>query len=112
MNWVDIAILSIVVASTLAGLFWGLIRQVLSFVGLAGGIFIAGRFYQPVAEFLHPAGGGGLVADPGWAHIIAFAAVLIGFSLLLGIVGTVLLQVRNRLALVRRDPRPRARLGL
>ncbi len=99
MNWVDIAILSTVISSTLAGLFWGLIRQVVSVVGLFGGIYFAGRLYEPIAGFLHPAGGGGLVADPGWARIIAFGIVAIGFSLVLGIAGSVLRFVANLLFL-------------
>lgn len=99
MNWVDTTILVIVLASTLLGLFWGLIRQVVTYIGLWGGIAIAGRLYQPVAEFLHPASGGGLVADPGWARIIAFAGVVIGFSLLVAILGSLLRRVANLLLL-------------
>ena len=98
MNWVDITILSMLLASTLMGLFWGLIRQIISIVGLAGGIFLAGRLYEPVADFLH-GDGGGLVADPNWARIIAFGAVVIGFSLALGAVGSVLRFVANLLFL-------------
>ncbi len=99
MNWVDTAILIIVLASTLLGLFWGLIRQIVSFVGLSGGIAVAGRLYQPVAEFLHPKSGGGLVADPAWANIIAFGGLVIIFSLMLGIVGSLLRRVANLLFL-------------
>jgi membrane protein required for colicin V production len=99
MNWVDIAILGTVVSSTLMGFFWGLIRQVVSILGLAGGIFFAGRLYQPIADFLHPANGGGFVADPNWARIIAFGAVVIGFSLTIGIAGSVLRFAANLLFL-------------
>ncbi|MFL5733726.1 MAG: CvpA family protein [Chloroflexia bacterium] len=99
MNWVDIAILGIVVSSVLLGLFWGLIRQVVSVLGLAAGIFFAGRLYQPIADFLHPEEGGGLVADPNWARIIAFGGVVIGFSLLIGIAGSILRFAANLLFL-------------
>lgn len=99
MNWVDVAILASVLSSTLAGVFWGLIRQAVSVVGLVGGIFFAGRLYDPIAKFLHPEGGGGLVADPNWARIIAFGIVVIGFSMVLGIVGSVLRFAANLLFL-------------
>jgi membrane protein required for colicin V production len=99
VNWVDIGILGVVGASTLMGLFWGLIRQVIAVVGLAGGIFFAGRFYEPIAQFLHGEDGGGLVADPNWAHIIAFVLVMVGFSLVLGVAASVLRVVANLLFL-------------
>lgn len=90
MNWVDITILGTIVVSTLMGLHWGLIRQAIAVFGLAGGIMIAGRFYEPVAEFLHGSDGGGLVADANWARIISFVGILIIFSLALGALGSVL----------------------
>ena len=99
MNWVDIGILSIVISSTLAGLFWGVIRQVMSIAGLVGGIYFAGRLYQPIADFLHPPDGGGIVADPNWARIIAFGIVVIGFSLLVGIIGSAVRLIANLLLL-------------
>ena len=99
MNWVDIAILGMVGASTVMGLFWGLIRQVIAVFGLVGGIFFAGRFYEPVSSFLRPPGGGGLVADPNWARIIAFVLVMVGFSLLLGAAASFLRVAANLLFL-------------
>jgi hypothetical protein len=44
---------------------------VIAIVGLVGGIFFAGRFYEPIALFLHGPVGDGVVADPNWARIIA-----------------------------------------
>jgi membrane protein required for colicin V production len=99
MSWVDTAILVMLAASTLTGLFWGLIRQLLSIAGLVAGIYLAGRFYEPVATFLHPSEGGGLVADANWAKIIAFGAIVIGVSLLAGVVGSALRLVANLLLL-------------
>jgi membrane protein required for colicin V production len=90
MNWLDIAILALIIISTILGIFWGLIRQVIAFVGLVGGIVLAGRFYEPVSEFLHGKDGGGLVADANWARIIAFVGILVIFSLALGAVASLL----------------------
>ena len=97
MNAVDITILSVVAVSTAMGFYWGFIRQVIAVVGLGGGIFVAGRYYADVAEFLHPTEGGGLVADENWARIIAFVGIVIGVSLLLGVVGSVLRLVAKLL---------------
>jgi membrane protein required for colicin V production len=99
MNWVDITIITLLVISTLMGAFWGLIRQIIALFGLIGGIMIAGRFYQPVSEFLHGKDGGGLIADANWARIIAFVGILIVFSLALGAVGSVLRVVAKVLFL-------------
>jgi membrane protein required for colicin V production len=90
MSAVDITILSIVAISTGLGFYWGFIRQVVAVVGLAGGIFAAGRYYASVAEILHPAEGGGLIADENWARIIAFVAIVILVSVALGVVGSAL----------------------
>jgi len=90
MNWFDIVIFVVIVASTLLGIFWGLIRQIIAIFGLVGGILIAGRFYGPVSEILHGKDGGGLVADANWARIVAFVGILIIFSLALGVVASIL----------------------
>ena len=112
MNWVDIGILGLVGASTLMGLFWGLIRQVIAVVGLVGGIFFAGRFYEAIAQFLHGEDGGGLVADLNWARIIAFVLVMVGFSLVLGVAASVLRVAANLLFLGWLDNLLGALLGL
>ena len=97
MNAVDITILSIVAISTAVGFYWGLIRMVIAIIGLGGGIFVAGRFYADVAASLHPAEGGGLVGDENWARIIAFVAIVIAVSLLLGLLGSILRMVAKLL---------------
>lgn len=112
MNWIDIAILITVLGSTVTGLFWGLIRQAVSIFGLTGGIFLAGRLYSPIADFLHGPDGHGLVTDAGWARVIAFGIVVIGFSLLLGIVGSILRLALNLLLLGWVDHLLGALLGL
>jgi len=90
MNWVDITVLSVVGACTLVGLFFGFIRQVIAVAALAAGIMLAGRFYQPVADVLHPKDGPGLVPDANWARIIAFVGIMILVGVVLGAFGSVL----------------------
>ncbi|HET7079263.1 MAG TPA: CvpA family protein [Chloroflexia bacterium] len=90
MNWVDVTILTAIVVSALLGLFWGLIRQIAATFGLILAIFLAGANYKAVAAFLHPPQGGGLIADENLANIIAFVLILVGVSLAVGIVASVL----------------------
>ena len=52
MNWLDIAILVILVITAFTGLRRGLIKSVLSLAGLVIGIFLAGTLYTYVAGFL------------------------------------------------------------
>ena len=99
MNSLDIIILSGLASSTALGFYRGFIRQLVSFVGLIGGIIVAGRFYEPVAEFLHGPNGGGIIADQNWARIIAFVGLLILFTIVLNIVGSALRFVAKLLFL-------------
>ena len=72
MNWLDIAILVILAIATFVGLRTGLIKAVLSLVGIIVGIILAGRFYTPLAEQLT------FISQAGIAKIVAFAIILIG----------------------------------
>jgi membrane protein required for colicin V production len=95
MNWVDVTILTAVIVSVLLGLYWGLIRQLAATFGLFLSIWLAGRFYQNVADFLHPPEGGGLINDPNMAKIVGFVIVVIGVSLAIGIVSGVIRTMLN-----------------
>jgi len=54
MTWVDYFIIGIIALSTIIGIVRGFLREVLSFVVLLGALFIAGIYYQELAdEFMH-----------------------------------------------------------
>jgi membrane protein required for colicin V production len=99
MNAIDLIILASLALSLVTGFFWGLIRQVIALVGLVGGLTLAGQYYAGVAGFLHGSDGKGLVTDENWARIIAFVGIMILFSLILGIAGSVLRIVARLLFL-------------
>jgi membrane protein required for colicin V production len=99
MSAIDIIILSSLAGSAALGFRRGLIRQLISFAGLIGGIIVAGRFYEPVAEFLHGPDGGGIIADLNWARIISFVGLLILFTVALNMVGSALRFVTKLLFL-------------
>lgn len=72
MNELDYAILIGAALFTLLGIYWGLIRQVISLVGLLVGIAVAGRYGPEVAAWLSS-----FIADPAVAGVVGFVAVLI-----------------------------------
>ncbi|MFC2008364.1 CvpA family protein [Chloroflexota bacterium] len=72
MNWLDIVILVPLAITALVGLKIGLIKAVLSLVGLIVGVILAGRFYAPLSELLT------FISQDSVAKIIAFAIILIG----------------------------------
>ncbi|MFC2070742.1 CvpA family protein [Chloroflexota bacterium] len=71
MNWLDITILVILAVATFYGLRKGLIKAVLSLVGLIVGVILAGRFYTALAERLT------FISQEGVAEAIAFGAIVI-----------------------------------
>lgn len=84
MNWLDIVIIVVLVISALVGLRAGLIKAVLSLVGLIIGVLLAGRFYVPLSEQL------AFIPQDGVAKIVAFAIILIVVMLITGIVAALL----------------------
>lgn len=71
MGWVDFVILALLVGGAFLGFRNGVISWALTLVGLAVGVFLAGRFYKTL-DALVPG-----VESEGLRQLIAFAAVLI-----------------------------------
>lgn len=89
MNWVDIAIIVYLAVSVLGGLMSGLIRSVLSLVGLVVGIVLASNFYQELAGLLT------FIHSENIANIVAFIIILGIVMIVAGIVGGVLRRILN-----------------
>ncbi|MFV9506487.1 MAG: CvpA family protein [Oscillochloridaceae bacterium umkhey_bin13] len=85
MNTLDVALLMMAGLFMLLGLYWGLIRQVLSVVGLVVGVVVAGRLSPEVAVWLSS-----FVADPQVAGAVAFLGVLFLVSTAASLVASVL----------------------
>ena len=92
MNWVDLVIIVAGLAFAAFGLMNGLIRMAFSTVGLVGGIVLAGRFYQSLAEVLSPTGA-------SWSGVAAFAIIVIVTLVVANIVGSVIKKVVSLLLL-------------
>jgi membrane protein required for colicin V production len=100
MNWLDIVISVILVVVLFLGLKAGLIKMVVSSAGLVLGIFLAGRFYQILADILTFISSDRVAAVVGYI-IILFAVIIISslVAWFLGkIVSIILLGWLNRLS--------------
>lgn len=84
MNWLDIAVLVIIIVPTLIGLKFGIIKIVISLIGLIVGVILAGRYYAPFAEVLT------FISQPGIAKVIAFAVIFIGVMVVASILASLI----------------------
>lgn len=71
MNWLDIVLLVALVAATFTGLKQGLIKAVLSLVGLIIGVILASNFYQTLSNSF------GFIPSEKAAGIVAYILILI-----------------------------------
>jgi membrane protein required for colicin V production len=85
MTWVDWAIVIVVLASVLAGLFQGFFRTACSLVGLIFGLSLAAWNYGAVATLLMP-----MVRIETVADTIAFFAIAILILALANVIGNLL----------------------
>ncbi len=84
MNWLDIVVLIILAISTVVGLKAGIIKTVLSVVGVVVGIILAGRYYVALAGSL------AFIPQPNLAEIVAFAIILIAVTLVATVIAWLL----------------------
>ncbi|MFW6105557.1 MAG: CvpA family protein [Chloroflexota bacterium] len=80
MNWLDIVIIVVAVLLGIVGLRQGIIRTVFGIAGLIGGIVLAGRYYDELANLLSSSGA-------TWANIAAYVIILIVTLIVAGVVG-------------------------
>jgi membrane protein required for colicin V production len=83
MNILDIVLIVALVGSALAGLYIGIIKAALSLVGIIVGVFLAGQFYEPLAELL-------TFMPEDVANIAAFVLILVGVIVVAGLVARLL----------------------
>nr|PZN23550.1 MAG: colicin V production protein [Chloroflexota bacterium] len=98
MNAVDIAIVAITLLSGALGIYWGVIRQVLSIAGVLTGAVVAGRYSSLVAEPLMS-----FVTDAGLARGLGFALTFLAVSGLASLAASLLHHYAGLLFLRRLD---------
>jgi membrane protein required for colicin V production len=84
MSWLDIVLLVVIAIATLLGFRTGIIKAVLSLVGVIVGVILAGRFYVPLSEQLT------FIPHAGAAKITAFAIILIGVMIIAAVAASLL----------------------
>ncbi|HEY51255.1 MAG TPA: CvpA family protein [Dehalococcoidia bacterium] len=84
MSWLDIALLVVIGITALVGLKIGIIKAVLTLIGVVVGVILAGRFYVALAGSLT------FIPQETLARVVAFAIILIGVVLLTSILAGVL----------------------
>ena len=84
MNWLDIVIIVVIAVFTFLGLRTGLIKAVLSLVGLIVGIVLAGRYYVPLSEQLS------FISQANVAKVVAFIIILVGVMIIARVLASVL----------------------
>jgi membrane protein required for colicin V production len=87
MNWVDIVIIIYLGISVLTGLMEGLIRTVLSVLGVIVGIILASHFYKQLGNILT------FISNNNWANITAFIIILVAVMIVAAIIGLILRSV-------------------
>ena len=70
MHWLDIILLIALVIPTFIGLRQGLIKAVLSLVGLIIGVVLAGNFYEELAKVF------GFIDNSNTANVVAYIVIL------------------------------------
>jgi len=88
----DIVIVSITVLLGLKGLFRGFIKEVFGLIGIVGGIFVASRAATDIGEYISP-----LLAleNESSIKLVGFIAGLIGFWVVMYIVGLILSKMSS-----------------
>lgn len=73
MNWLDLLIVGILAWTTFRAFSAGLIREVVTLLGLVAGIALAGAFYDNLSANLEF-----IIADPTTRQLAAFGAIFMG----------------------------------
>ncbi|MDP2656682.1 MAG: CvpA family protein [bacterium] len=100
MNTIDLTILIVLAVFALLGLIKGFIRQVGSLIGLFVGLFLAGKFVWPVAQYIrggfaqYPA-----IADP-LSYLVAFFLIFFVVTIIIGILVKAVDKVFNLFAVL------------
>ena len=106
MNWVDIVIIIYLGLSIITGFMEGLIRTVLSIVGLIIGILLASHFYKQLGNILT------FISNKNWANITAFIIILVGVMIIAAIIGLILRSIIKAIMLGWVDKVGGAAIGL
>lgn len=87
MNWIDIVIAIYLILSVIGGAMQGLIRSVLSLLGMIIGVVLAANFYEKLATIF------GFIHNQTVANVISFVLIVGAVVIIAAIVGSALRSV-------------------
>lgn len=93
MNWLDIVIIVVIGIGAFIGLRKGIIRMSLTLAGLIVGIVVAGRYYEPLSQYLT------CISSPTWAGIAAFSIIFIGIMVVAALLSRLLEKAASAIML-------------
>jgi len=85
MSTLDTLLIVIILLCGILGLYWGLIRQVLSVAGLIAGLVLASRYGERVADWLSS-----FITNATMVQVLGFLFVLIAVSSAVSLLATLL----------------------
>lgn len=86
MNWLDIAIIVVILSLGMFGLLKGATRAIFGVAGLIGGIVLARYWYKSVANILSPEGA-------IWSSIAAYAIIIVSILILSTIISQLIIRL-------------------
>lgn len=90
MNAFDILIVVILSYGLIGGIFRGLVKEVSSIIGVAGGFVAAYLYYGTLAGWLT-----GLVSNPAYRYILAFLLIFCSVVIVVNVIAIVLKYLLN-----------------
>ncbi len=89
MNWVDIVLVIAIAISALIGMKKGVIGIALTLAGLVLGVFLAGRYYILLSQYLS------FISHAGLVKVAAFAIIFIGVMVIAGVLARLLGKIAS-----------------
>ncbi|MCL2281454.1 MAG: CvpA family protein [Dehalococcoidia bacterium] len=93
MNWLDILILVTLAAAVIGGLAIGIVRSIVNLAGLLLGIFLAGRCYETVGNWL------GFINNVAIANTIGFILIVLVVMIISGVICAILRKLLSAVLL-------------
>lgn len=88
MNWIDIVLIVFIIMSMVGAAIQGIIRSVLTLVGLIVGVILASNFYEQLGSSVF-----GFISNETIANVVAFIVVMLAVMIVAAIVGNILRSV-------------------
>lgn len=84
IQYFDVTVLCVLGLFALRGLLRGFVGEIAGLVGLLGGVWLAHRFYAPLATHLT------IIKTPLWQNAVAYVAIFLGVIIAVGVIARLL----------------------